>query len=136
AILRREVPQLSREGNQWRLNVEGRELLVVADPGSDRMRVFSPIGDAQSVEPEQILRMMVANFHTSLDARYAFIGDGTVVALYLHPLSSLQERDLRSALRQVAELANTFGTTYSSGDMLFGPGTRPGNANPRETDVI
>ena len=136
AILRQEVPGLTRQGNQWQLNFAGRELLVLADPESDRMRVLAPIGDAQSVSPEQILRMMVANFHTALDARYAFISDGTVVAVYLHPLSSLQERDLRSALRQVAELADTFGTTYSSGEMIFGPGTQPGEARPGPGDDV
>lgn len=137
AILRQEAPDLRREGNQWQLQYEGRDVLVLADPGSDRMRILSPIGDVQSLDPEEVFKMMVANFHTSLDARYAFIGDGTVVSVFLHPLSSLQERDLRSGLRQVAELANTFGTTYSSGNMFFGPGgSQPGGPAPDTDGVI
>ncbi|MEM7595784.1 MAG: hypothetical protein AAF383_30500, partial [Cyanobacteria bacterium P01_A01_bin.83] len=66
-------------------------------------------------------KMMVANFHTALDARYA-ISNGVVVTTFIHPLSSLQERDLLSALNQVSSLAETFGTSYTSGEVLFVPG--------------
>ncbi len=35
--------------------------------------------------------MMIANFHTALDARYA-ISDGVIYAAFIHPLSSLARR--------------------------------------------
>ena len=65
--------------------------------------------------------MLVANFHNALDARYA-VSNGNVFAAFLHPLSSLEENDLRSALRQVSQLVANFGTTYSSGGLQFAPG--------------
>lgn len=137
AILRQEDPNAQRQGNQWQLSVRGRQLLTIVDPRSDRMRIVSPVGNLNDLSSDQVFKMMVANFHTALDARYAFVGDGTVVAVYLHPLSSLQERDLRSALQQVAELANTFGTTYSSGEMLFGsPQEAEPEAEPGTNGVI
>ncbi|MEO0409240.1 MAG: hypothetical protein AAF289_18005, partial [Cyanobacteria bacterium P01_A01_bin.135] len=74
----------------------------------------------EDLTPAQVGNILIANFHTTLDARYA-VSDGTVVATYLHPLSTLQEQDLRSAVRQVVSLAETFGTTYTSGELLFGP---------------
>ncbi|MEM1368350.1 MAG: hypothetical protein AAGG02_10095 [Cyanobacteria bacterium P01_H01_bin.15] len=127
-ILREEVPAVARQGNQWQLVYQNRPILVFADPESNRMRMLSPI-EAEDLVADQIVKMMVANFHTALDARYAFARDGSVVSLYLHPLNSLQTQDLLSALAQVAELANTFGTTYSSSDMSFGTGERE-RANP------
>ena len=49
-----------------------------------------------------------------------------VYSLYLHPLGSLTEPDLRSAVSQVVVLAKTFGTTYNSTGVVFG-------ASPEDT---
>ncbi len=136
AILRQESPSARRQGNQWQLDIRGRQLLVIVDPTRNRMRIISPVADLNDLSSDQVFKMMVANFHTALDARYAFVGDGTVVALFLHPLGSLQEDDLRSALQQVAELGNTFGTTYSSGDTLFGAPQEDAAPAPSDNGVI
>ena len=40
----------------------------------------------------------------------------------MHPLSTLTESDLQSAVKQVAALRTTYGTTYSSMDIVFGGG--------------
>ncbi|NJL83304.1 MAG: hypothetical protein HC890_10765, partial [Chloroflexaceae bacterium] len=57
----------------------------------------------------------------TLDARYA-VSNGVVFAAFVHPLSTLDERDFLSALRQVSQLVRNFGTSYSSGALSFGPG--------------
>ena len=59
-----------------------------------------------------------ANFHTALDARYAF-NKGILYAAYIHPLSTLTKAQLESALEQTATLAATFGKEYSSGSLIF-----------------
>ena len=119
AILQEEALDLEGGDGQWQLLIEGQQLLVLTDAASDRMRIVAPVTDATSLSVEQVEAILVANFHTALDARYA-VTDGTVVSVFVHPLSSLQEFDLRSGLYQVATLANTFGTTYSSGGLNFG----------------
>ncbi|WP_169611489.1 hypothetical protein [Nodosilinea sp. P-1105] len=43
----------------------------------------------------------------------------------MHPLSSLQANDLRSALHQVVKLAENFGTSYSSEGLSFGTTQAP-----------
>lgn len=73
--------------------------------------------------------ILVANFHTALDARYA-VANGAVVSVFVHPLSSLQEADLRSGLCQVATLANNFGTSHSSGALGFGDEGEPRKVSP------
>lgn len=54
--------------------------------------------------------MLEANFHSALDVRYA-TSNGLVYAAYIHPLSLLRREEIHSALRHVAKLVKTFGTT-------------------------
>ncbi len=124
AILEDEGTNVRSQGNQLQLDLENQTLLVIFDEASDRMRIFTPVIPADELTPEQVGNTLIANFHTALDARYA-ITDNMLVSLFVHPLSSLQEDDLRSALRQVANLTNNFGTTYSSEAILFGPNGQP-----------
>ena len=98
---------------------QGTPLTCVFDVRANRMRIISPIVKVENISGEHLYYSMVANFHSALDARYSIAND-IVYAAYLHPLSSLSEEDLRSAIRQVAQSVVTFGTTYSSGDMFFG----------------
>ncbi|MBW2687239.1 MAG: hypothetical protein JRE19_15185 [Deltaproteobacteria bacterium] len=62
-----------------------------------------------------------ANFHSALDARYAISGEW-LYSIYLHPLESLSDGELRSAVSQVVMLVKTYGTTYSSAGIVFGGG--------------
>jgi len=64
-------------------------------------------------------KLLISNFHSTLDARYA-VSDDVLYAAFIHPLSPLTEGELESAIRQVATLADTFETTYSSGDLSYG----------------
>lgn len=124
AILEGVADSVEGSGGQRQISLEGRSLLVLVNEDVDRMRIIAPVASAADLTPTQAGNILIANFHTTLDARYA-VSDGTVVATYLHPLSTLQEQDLRSALRQVVSLADTFGTTYTSGELLFSPGGEP-----------
>lgn len=65
------------------------------------------------------MRVLEANFHSALDARYA-TSDGVLYAAFIHPLSPLTEAEVRSAVAQVASLVRSFGTTYSSGELVYG----------------
>ncbi len=118
-ILQSEVDGVEGTNGQWRFSVSDRTVVVLADASNDRMRVFSPVIPAEELTAQQVQAMLAANFHTALDARYA-VTDGAVVAVYVHPLSTLQSDNFRSALRQVVSLAETFGSSYSSNELNFG----------------
>ena len=75
--------------------------------------------DVDRTGPEDLEKAMEANFHSALDARYA-ISNGTVWAAFIHPLSEITERMLRSAIRQVATARVTFGNEFTSGELYFG----------------
>ncbi|MEO1351409.1 MAG: hypothetical protein AAFW84_21805 [Cyanobacteria bacterium J06635_15] len=126
-ILQDTANDLQGGEGQWQLTLEGQSIIVLADAANNRMRIVAPVVDANTLSAQQVQAMLVANFHSTLDARYA-VTNGTVVAVFVHPLASLQAADLQSGLRQVANLATNFGTSYSSGELGFLP-----NGEPQET---
>ena len=134
-ILQAEGNDLLGQTGQWQLTIEDQTVIVLADATNDRMRIFTPVAPAASLSVAQVEAMLVANFHAALDARYA-VTDGNVVAVYVHPLASLQANELRSALQQVANLAANFGTSYSSGELGFGPENAPADDRKVPAGVI
>lgn len=111
----------TRNGNNWQFTVDERMLIVVTDAQAGRMRIITPIAESSALPPEALERLMQANFDTALDARYA-IGQGVVWGAFVHPLDSLTTRDFASGVLQTKSLADTFGTTFSSGALNFGGG--------------
>ncbi|MDP3092936.1 MAG: hypothetical protein Q8N04_19870 [Nitrospira sp.] len=118
-ILNETVGDLRGESGQWRFTYAGVEMALLASLPHDRMRIVAPIGPEAQLTDQQRKRMLDANFHSALDVRYA-TSNGLVYAAYIHPLSPLRREEVQSALRQVAELVKTFGSTYSSGELSFG----------------
>ncbi len=118
-LVRERVQRVRGVSGQLEFTYLGRSMAVISDRAHDRMRIIAPITDASALTAEQVARVLEANFHTALDARYGTSG-GTLFAAYIHPLSTVTEAQLESALRQVATLAATFGSTYSSGELSYG----------------
>jgi hypothetical protein len=98
--------------------VDGINVYLISDPENDRMRIVTPISMVESVDPRVNEILLRANFHSTLDARYA-VSDGVIYATFLHPISSLSPELLESALAQVLSLTKTFGTSFSSGELHF-----------------
>jgi hypothetical protein len=99
--------------------VDGINVYLISDIANDRMRIVAPVAMAEKLSPRVLDVLLRANFHSTLDARYA-IADGVIYAAFLHPISSLSPELLKSALSQVLSLAKTFGSTFSSGELQFG----------------
>ncbi len=97
------------------------ELALISDNRANRMRIVAPIIEVNELSEDMIIATLVSNYHLALDARYA-IGDGLMYAAYMHPMRELTRNQLESAIRQVASLHNTFGTSFSSGELSFGVG--------------
>ncbi|MEE8295621.1 MAG: hypothetical protein V3R64_07900 [Sphingomonadales bacterium] len=98
---------------------------VVTDPAADRMRVVIGIAREEDISADRMKRLMQANFDSALDARYA-IGQEILWATFLHPLSSLTDKDFVSGVGQTIGIVGTYGTTYSSGLFIFGGGDSQG----------
>ncbi|MEM0986692.1 MAG: type III secretion system chaperone [Pseudomonadota bacterium] len=101
--------------------VEDVQLRLVFDLNADRMRVMTPVAPVSEITPDELFRLMQANFDSALDARYAIAQDA-VWSTFIHPLSSLTTEDFASGIAQAVNLVKTYGSSYSSGALVFGEG--------------
>ncbi len=115
-----EKLELQMEGGdgKWRVVINNREVVIIANEAADRMRIFTPVVSASELTESILLRVMQANFDSALDARYA-IAKGALWSAFIHPLRALDDETFLQALGQVVNLADTYGTTYSSGMLIY-----------------
>jgi len=118
-ILKSEVEELQGQAGAWQFVYGQHIIFILTDEANNRMRIFSPIKEDTALEDGQMKKMLEANFHSALDAKYSLY-NGFVVSVYTHPLGELQKEQFIDALRQVANLAANFGTSYNSTELIFG----------------
>lgn len=119
----------------WLVHLDEFEVYVVTDERAGRMRAMVPIMPAEEVEAEVLERLMQANFDSALDARYSIAND-TLWAVFVHPLSSLSDELFISGVAQSVNLAATYGTTYSSGALVFNGGDSAEQQRNYYQDII
>ena len=107
--------------NMFQMTIGDVPVLIITDTQADRMRAMVPIRSAEGMTPEEITRVMQANFNTALDARYA-IAQGRLWGVYIHPLSLLKKDQFISGLGQAVNIAKTYGTLFTGGSLNFGAG--------------
>jgi hypothetical protein len=121
AIIRALDPEAQSNGSVWQFVVADVTVLIVTDERADRMRAITPVRKQEDVPPEELTRLMQANFDSALDARYA-LAKGVLWSAFIHPLKPLEKDQLISGIGQVVNLAQSYGTLYSGGALLFGGG--------------
>jgi len=120
-VLRRVAEVVEGEPGYWQIEYHGRRLWIITDEGHDRMRIMTPIVNADELSEDDYKVLLAANFDRALDAKYAIAQDA-VWSLFMHPLADLTENFLLDALQQVKTLADNYGTSYSSSGLIFGGG--------------
>lgn len=131
-IFKKVATNLDGELGAWEVTYKERIMLVLTDETNNRMRIFTPIAAEEEIGAREFKIMLEANFHSALDAKYSLY-NGYVISVFTHPLKELSETQLVDALSQVAVLANNFGTTYSSTDLLFGVETEESEKRVNES---
>ncbi len=129
-ILRETAGQLKGGEGQWEFDVDGVRMYCITDESFDRMRIMAPIAELEELPHDVIQKCMEANFDRTLDVRYCIYQDHLWTA-FIHPLSELSDGFLESALSQLAQSLKNFGSSYSSGTLVFSPQT--GEANGSES---
>ncbi len=117
-LIRRIDPKAQGGPGFWQLTVEERTVLVITDERADRMRTITPVAPADALEPGRLARLLQANFDSALDARYA-IARGLLWSAFIRPLGSLRDAEFLSGLGQAVNLAASYGSSYSSGGLVF-----------------
>lgn len=120
-IISKEAYEVEGRLGNWQFIYGQRLIYVVTDESANRMRIFTPVIEEAKLEEGQLKKMLEANFHSALDAKYCLY-EGLVITVYTHPLKELQTEQFIDALRQVVTLADTFGSSYSSTSVIFNPG--------------
>lgn len=120
---------LQNNGNAFQFMYKQKLMICIYDEKANRMRIISPIVKREELEEDELLNALVANFHSALDVKYA-LSDEIIWSVYTHPLKELSEEQVLDAIEQVFAAAVTFGTTYSSTDLVF-----PGNTKKKDTIV-
>lgn len=117
-LLQERADELQGKPGFWYLEVRGHPIYVITDERADRMRIIVQIAPADDLDRDALHRMMQANFDSALDARYS-IAKNILWSAFIHPLSPLSDDRFRAGFDQAVTLADSYGTTYSSGGLIF-----------------
>lgn len=93
-------------------------VFVFSDDDHDRMRIMSPIGVVEEMDPDLLHVLLQANYDRALDARYAMRGN-ELWSVLVHPLATLAPDDLPNFFDQVVLLVQNTGGTFASTELVF-----------------
>ena len=119
SLIRERVQMQEGLPGYWRFEFRDHAVIVMTDETHNRMRIITPVVEVTEIDESIWLLALSANFDRALDARYAINGD-YLWSVFIHPLSQLTEDQFADALDQVVNLAENFGTSFSSTDVVFG----------------
>ncbi len=120
-IIKRTCNFTEGQLGHWKFEINDVGFICMTDEHFNRMRIISPIIKVEDIGSDEMMNCMEANFHTALDARYA-VSDRVIWSTFIHPLRELTEGQVLDAISQVHSCAKTFGSTYSSGNLIFPKG--------------
>ena len=126
-LIEKSADTLEQNGNTIRFAYKERFLICVYDENANRMRIITPVVERKDIGEEELLNAMVANFHSALDVKYA-LSDEIIWAVFIHPLKELSDHQVLDAIDQVYSASVTFGSTYSSTNLVF-----PGNTKKNDS---
>ena len=113
-------------------------MVVLTDDRADRMRLMMPIRKFDPRKAQDLRLALIAlhsNYDRALDARYA-LQDGVLWSVFIHPLESLTEGDLKNGINQVRALRKNTGTTFTSSELLLGSAPPEGEDENAEDDGV
>lgn len=134
-IIEKEAFEVEGSLGNWQLIYGQRLLYIITDENANRMRIFTPIIEEKKLQEGQLKKMLEANFHSALDAKYCLY-EGLVISVYTHPLKELQTDQFIDAMQQIVTLADTFGGSYSSTSVIFNPGGEEATEEENKEDRI
>jgi hypothetical protein len=108
---------------RWQFYIEDIPFICVTDSLNNRMRIISPILETIQLTEELKNASLTANFHTALDVKYAIAND-LLWSVFIHPLKELSNHQVKDAIAQVYSANRSFGTTFSSTNLIFPGATK------------
>ena len=121
-LIRQTSKTVKGEAGYWQIKIGGRDVLVITDARHNRMRIMSPVAAQDQLNKDELIRLLEANFGSALDSKYA-LRDQTLWSVFTHPLAELSDEQFLDCMAQVANLADNFGRSYASSNLIFGGGS-------------
>ena len=131
AIFEKMADSIQGKNGQWQFKVNDVFFVCVTDSTHNRMRIMSPIAEESRLDETLLRASLIANFHTALDVKYA-LSEEVLWSVFIHPLKELTDNQVEEAVKQVYGASVTFGTTFSSTNLVF-PGSVKENSEEPET---
>lgn len=120
-IIRKAAQKVEGELGSWQFLYGNRPIMIITDENANRMRIMTPIIEEKDMPQGRMKTLLEANFDRALDSKYSLFKE-VLWSTYTHPLKELTKEQFMDAMRQVVRLADTYGSTYTSTDMVFGSG--------------
>lgn len=117
---------IQSDNGRWQFKIKEVLFMCITDTKHNRMRIISPVTEANRLDEKLKSAALVANFHSALDVKYA-IAEDVLWSVFIHPLKELSEAQVKDAVSQVYSANVTFGTSFSSTSLVF-----PGNQKKKE----
>jgi len=117
-IIKENSTEIEGSAGYWQFKYKNTYLLLITDEKHNRMRLITPIIEEDKLPENYFKNALRANFHTALDVKHA-LSEGMMWCVYIHPLKELSEEQIVDAMSQVYYGAMTFGSSYSSTDLVF-----------------
>ncbi len=118
SVLKTLIPAITGQPGRWEGVFDGIPVLILSQDVDNRLHVVAPVAQLEALDVPILLRLLEANFTSTVDARYALFR-GVLWSVFLHPLDSLTEPQLRAGLQQVVTLAkNTLDNLFEHGSIL------------------
>lgn len=117
------------EPGSWQFIIKDVMFVCITDTAHNRMRIISPITETSTLDEDEKTLLLLANFHTVLDVKYA-ISDDVLWSVFIHPLKELTTAQVKDAVSQVYYANVSFGSSYSSTDLVF-----PGKIKKRAKQI-
>lgn len=120
-LIKQQAEVLKSQPGYWELKFGNRYIIIVTDETHNRMRIISAILEEKKMKKSELSVLLSANFDKALDAKYA-IYNGYLWSVFTHPLGELEDDQFIDALKQVKTLAENYGGSYTSSELIFGGG--------------
>ena len=120
-LIRQTSKTVKGEAGYWQIKIGGHDVLVITDARHNRMRIMSPVAAQDQLDKDELIRLLEANFGSALDSKYA-LRDQMLWSVFTHPLAELSDEQFLDCMAQVANLADNFGRSYASSNLIFGGG--------------
>lgn len=133
-ILESVADSIQGKNGQWQFKIKDVVFMCITDTNHNRMRIISPVTEAKRLDDKLRSAALVANFHSVLDVKYA-IADDFLWSAFIHPLKELSEAQVLDAVKQVYSANVTFGTTFSSTDLIF-PGSQKKEKEEKTKEIL